>query len=469
MSVSRFDPNSPQPVPYRPVDGLRLTEGRSTEEGTDYFLKTPGGELLKLADQERFLWELLDASRSWAEIGAAFYARFGLRLPVEDFTKFLGELIEAGAIVEAAEAERPAAAAPIEAPRRRKIELGSARAEAREVPPAETPAAAIPVAPRPQQLRPGSGAPISATLGHWGGFFSAIARVFWPIRYVCWGLIPLVLVASLISIKHSDLVMADWTRLASSIAVWPCFWLAEHLTTWSSRVWEGVVVYGFGGKVSPTTINLFLGHFVRIKFHEEPGLTRRQRLWATSSPLICRSFYFGFFTIVWLEARSMHPTIADIALFAATMGFVSFFMCCLPCLPLYGYKFLSILLNQENLYQRAFSLVMLKLRGRPAPFTMTTAERWGLLFMGVGTVIFTSVYLLNILYTANSRFIQYFGGLGGIIVIVLMALTVFYFYSVWKFSVKIRAMQRANRVQGRQRFQQPGSANPEASARAAAV
>jgi sensor histidine kinase YesM len=109
------------------------------------------------------------------------------------------------------------------------------------------------------------------------------------------------------------------------------------------------------------------------------------------------------------------------------------------------------------------------LRGRPAPFTMTTAERWGLLFMGVGTVIFTSVYLLNILYTANSRFIQYFGGFGGIIVIVLMGLTVFYFYSVWKFSVKIRAMQRANRVQGRQRFQQPGSANPEASARAAAV
>ena len=44
MSVSRFDPNSPQPVPYRPVDGLRLTEGRSTEEGTDYFLKTPAGE-----------------------------------------------------------------------------------------------------------------------------------------------------------------------------------------------------------------------------------------------------------------------------------------------------------------------------------------------------------------------------------------------------------------------------------------
>jgi len=45
---------------------------------------------------------------------------------------------------------------------------------------------------------------------------------------------------------------------------------------------------------------------------------------------------------------------------------------------------------------------------------------------------------------------------------------VFYFYSVWKFSVKIRAMQRANRVQGR-RFQQAGPTNPEASARAAAV
>ena len=83
--------------------------------------------------------------------GAAFHARFGHRLPAEDFAKFLDELIEAGAIVEVAERERPAAAAPIEAPRRRKSNSEVlARAGRRRL--TETPAAAIPVAPRPKQI-----------------------------------------------------------------------------------------------------------------------------------------------------------------------------------------------------------------------------------------------------------------------------------------------------------------------------
>jgi hypothetical protein len=43
-SVPGFDPGSLRPVPYCWLPGVRVTHGRTTEAGTEYFLKASSGQ-----------------------------------------------------------------------------------------------------------------------------------------------------------------------------------------------------------------------------------------------------------------------------------------------------------------------------------------------------------------------------------------------------------------------------------------
>jgi len=76
-----------------------MTHGKKTEAGTEYFLKPSSGRLLKLGEHERFLWDRLDATRSFAEIKDEFRGHFGISLSAADFAEFLDELIDARAVV----------------------------------------------------------------------------------------------------------------------------------------------------------------------------------------------------------------------------------------------------------------------------------------------------------------------------------------------------------------------------------
>ncbi len=99
-----FDPDERRPLPYRRVPGPRLSIG-GTDDEPEYFLKVPGGPLLVLREQERFLWELLDGTPLFAEIGRRFQARFGARRAPDDFRTFIAELLAAEAVERIAEGE----------------------------------------------------------------------------------------------------------------------------------------------------------------------------------------------------------------------------------------------------------------------------------------------------------------------------------------------------------------------------
>jgi hypothetical protein len=105
-SVPGFAPDSLCPVPYCGLPGVRVTRGKTTKEGTEYYLKTSSGRLLKLGEHERFLWDQLDATRSFVAIRDEFRDRFGMGLAASDFAEFLDELIDARALVRIPEGER---------------------------------------------------------------------------------------------------------------------------------------------------------------------------------------------------------------------------------------------------------------------------------------------------------------------------------------------------------------------------
>ncbi len=465
-----FDPSDRHPLPYRRVPGLRLSQAASSGEESEYFLKAPTGQLLVLRVQERFLWELLDGRSSFAGIESRFRARFGAGLAPAHFAKFLAELIELRAVEHIPGSEHRALLATRNV---KKIELvvdGPAEPEPGNW---RTEAGIGAAAPRRGNasagrrrggamagmgggaaggLREGIKSLWSRRLGNPDRFLAALARVFWPIRYVAWLLIPFLAVAFLISIKHSDQYFADWTALITSIPQWPCLWLAEHVTTWSARIAEGVVIYGFGGRVQEASVKLFLGLFIRIHLDESSVKTmpRRQKLWIASSPLVWRLAIFAVSMPVWIMYRTSHPIASQIALFMAFMGLVTFIMCCCPLIPLYGYKFLSTLLDQENLYGRSFRFLLLKIKGRAAPDPMTLAERWGLVLMAVGTTLFSSLYLGHIFYSASVWTANNLNGVGGWFIVALLTAFVAYILSLWRFSRKLRAMHRAARVRNGQ-------------------
>jgi hypothetical protein len=450
FTLPGFDPADGDPLLYRRAPGIRLSTGAAGEEGTEYFLRAPNGQLFVLAEQERFLWEALDGSRSFAAIEQAFRARFAIGLAGAAFAKFVGELLEAGAI-ERVESEPQVTRVTLAGPRVRKIELAddnAAAAEGGEMAAAPPDRASRGGPPAPMRL--GFKAfknPISYEFRNSGRILTALARAFWPIRYVCWLLAPMMIVAVMIIIKHQNQYLDDIATIYRTLPIWPCLWIAEHLTTWSARLAEGVVIYGFGGIVTHTHLRLFV-LFIRLRFEEAlvETMPRRQQLWIAASPLIWRLFCFSGCQFGWLEVRSTHPFFAQLLLIEGAMGMMSFFVSAMPMLPLYGYRFLTILLHQETLYGRAFRLLTIRLSGRPAPYSMTTAERWGLVSMAVGTALFGTLYIGNVLYQSDRQLVLLLNGFGGWIVLAIFASAGFYVWALFKFAGRIRALQRAARV-----------------------
>ena len=162
--VPGFDPGSLRPVPYCWLPGVRVTHGKTTEAGTEYFLKASSGRLLKLGEHERFLWDQLDATRTFAEIEADFSGRFGMTLAVSDFADFLDQLIDARAVVRIPEGGR-----------RVTLDLDQD---------AEPESAAAAAASQDAYAEAG-GATVAArrqSFGHSGGAFAALMRMFRPVR-----------------------------------------------------------------------------------------------------------------------------------------------------------------------------------------------------------------------------------------------------------------------------------------------
>ncbi len=77
---------------------------------------------------------------------------------------------------------------------------------------------------------------------------------------------------------------------------------------------------------------------------------------------------------------------------------------------------------------------------------MTIADRWGLAIMSVGTTICFSLFVLHMMYAVYVWTIQNMAGLGAWLTSIHMAACGFYFFAVWRFSRKLRAMHWAERV-----------------------
>jgi hypothetical protein len=452
---------------------MQLVRGRTNEEGSEYFLKAASGQLLVFREKEQFLWEALDGTSSFADIQGRYRSRFGESLANSDFAKFLAELIQAGAVERMSEGAPRVRAVTLAMPTVRKIELRAANgAPAIESGRGKLAGPATDNAIRAERARMGGESsdnmwarikrPYTCLLGNPENLFDGLAAVFWPMRYLSWVMIPGVVLGVLICVKHHVQLLADMSLFSADTWSTPAIWLAEHFTALPAKIAEGMVIHGFGGRERALYLVFWMGIFVRFRLGEAAlhSMTRRQKLWIEAVPLIWRLLCFVVAVLVWIMMRQTHPLVALVAFIEGFVAFFSFLYCACPILPLYGYNFLSILIGQEQLLWRALVLLRLMFAGRRAPEAMTVADRWGLALFGIATALFTIFFVGNIIYGYEIFFVGSFKstqraqslaqrgllGLGGWLAFGFVTVCALYWYSLWRFAGKIRALGRVARV-----------------------
>ena len=91
------DSTAPQPLPYRRRADVRESTTVDRQSGeVRHFLKTAAGELFILNEQDYFIWNALDGTKSFAELEVEFRARFRISFTQQDLAGFVNDLSSLG-------------------------------------------------------------------------------------------------------------------------------------------------------------------------------------------------------------------------------------------------------------------------------------------------------------------------------------------------------------------------------------
>ena len=69
---------------------------------------------------------------------------------------------------------------------------------------------------------------------------------------------------------------------------------------------------------------------------------------------------------------------------------------------------------------------------------MGLAERWGLLFMATGTLVFTTLFVSHTFFTKNAIIVSDLGGIGGLFTLGLCTACALYFITMWRMARKLQ-------------------------------
>ncbi len=264
--------------------------------------------------------------------------------------------------------------------------------------------------------------------------FRTLYVLGWPLKFVIWALLPVVVVAGLSMINNMPALVEDFTAMLANFSFVTKLLIGVLMVNFGSRLAQGVAIIAHGGKVRTLGINLVLGLLPRF-YIDTAGidtLDRRGQLWAHGAPLLARLAFFSAGILTWAVTRDQGGSLPILALTVAQFGLLMFTMTAWPFLPADGMRWMSVMFNEPKLMPKAvMAFKHSVLKGRLPPM-MDRSEILPLTMFAIGTMLTTGL-LLGITAALLLVLLQgTLGGLGVMIFLGMMTIVTLWFLALYK-------------------------------------
>lgn len=403
------------PVPFKARPGVEFTTTTDPKSGSQQFFAKDRatGEVYRLGAEEMLICQLLDGSRSFDDIGAAFKERFGQTLSRKQFATCLRELDASGFLVGAHSPTQPSAPHVI--------------------------------APEPQIQATPAG-PMQWPLFDPTPLLSMLAWFFRPTRYLLWLLPPATLLAGLILFhRRYDLVLEHRILELTTAALAAAGLATLVLCNLFVRIAQGVVAHASGAAVRQFGVAMIAGvipsfYIDRRTIHSLP---HRARIWCHAAPLLARLTLFVLGTFLWISLRKSGTALSEVGFFVGQVGFWSLVISSIPFLPTDGYLLISSIFDRPDYMDRAFRVLGMQVTGRSTPQALRRRDKWLLILFAGAVVICMAAAAAGGVLLVGAPLEEHFRGAGVTLFVAAFALAVLWSILSWRTIGRVRASAKA--------------------------
>ena len=265
------------------------------------------------------------------------------------------------------------------------------------------------------------------------GVLRLLYVLFYPLKYVLWALLPLVVIAGLSMFNNFEELIGDLVGIVSDIGSVTQLAIGLFVVNLASRIAQGVAIVAHGGKVPGLGIALILGVLPRFYVDKRhiSELDRTGQLWGHGAPLLARLMTFAGGVLIWATTRETGTFLPQVALIAAQFGLLMFVVTSWPLMLSDGMRWLSTYLNEPKLVPKAvmaFKHVFLR---APLPPMISKRDLPGLIFYAVGTIL-SILLVLSVMGLGALIFLEStLDGLGVLIFLGLVAGFTVWVLALW--------------------------------------
>lgn len=292
----------------------------------------------------------------------------------------------------------------------------------------------------------GPARPASLVLFNPGFLLRLLHVLFYPLKYLMWMIVPLVVLAGLTVSRNWLTFALDHRMLMREYSAITLIITGLFTVNLSSRLAQGVAILAHGGKVRTLGIMLVFGIVPRFFIDRTSigSLSRHGQLWAHAAPMLLRLSLFAGGILTWAITRDSGNWLPFYALIVGQFGLVMFVFSALPLLPADGQRWLSVYIGEPRLMQKAGAALRHLLTGRPLPPMIERCDLWPLALFAAGTVVSLSVVALTMGAHLAIWLEAQWGGMGVslFLAIVLGVLT-------WLAALRLTIGRRVARLRGR--------------------
>ncbi len=406
-----------------------------------------------------FVLEVLPGCDNYPKLMSVFEDRFGQSISIPQLEEFfasvaerrllgddaqshplLAPFVKAGQAVSAGKNAAPPVANPPPATAKPALAAPAASASAAS----DAMAAAAATAAATTAKAGGAGEDLPPGIQDNGNFDPRAVRKIWPLfdprpmlrllmtavrplRYAVYLLPLLMLTTVFIAVQYGNVVWEDINGLARGTTFFEHVVFSLFTVNLLSTLVTAFTAHYYRATVDAIGIGINLGFLPRFmaRVTALKQLTRRERMWLVSAPLLLRMGLLGLGLLTWFNVRSGSPTLASSALGLALICGIDMLISANPLVKGSAYHLLSGFTNEPHLRGKAYKALLNKWHGtvyRQADSNLLAAYALAT-FIFMFVVILVAMLLLGIWLRQLE--------LGGTAIILVSVLGIYLFSRTW--------------------------------------